>query len=1023
VLYQLFVSLRKVPNLRFNAIYGLLATAKLFYVSIGGIFMGLLFGFIASFSTRFTSATPLLEPLLVLLFAFASYFASESILMSGIVSILFCGAFMNRYVELNISKKSHTTLKYGLKLIASTAETLVFIYLGMSLVLHHHIFDWAFSLVTIIVILLFRFLCIFGITILYNLIAKRQGKAIVSMSEQFILSYSGLRGIVFALAFIIPDDPAFKSQKDALITSTMIASCFTIFVQGSTIRPIMKYLSIKSEKKTKKQVSQELAAEKFSLHMEEREITKTLKHAVYLESTLKDLPLDNPERKEFQEVNTLVEEKILQRVLGEVEQLSLQIIQFNNDYINTETMTDLLMKKYDVFNSIQESWRCHIEELGVEKIPDASSDILSTFSTIRKYMYPDEIHSSDDDIESRASSDASADLDQSFLHKLLVEKGVVYSDTISGTYQVADWANNEDVLYYLRRILQEENMEYWITEAYFVIDSLNMAGVIPLLKALRFEVQRQQENRSAEIGHLKRIDFASKVLSLGIKHTVEAVEALTGPTTTTRVVGYPKYWAKKIDTLIQKICVRSLHAEESSLVRALQSLRKFELSLDCMEVGNTTDEDEFTLLQDLQEQEHALRVIQEVSNNPKVNFQRIWHESDESKEDIAGKELTILLELDDEVIDESQYEQKLKLPELVSLNVIHDYSKIRHIEGDDDMNDQISKKLRESSRRYEIQLAEIESEVIPVVETEIMGVGSTGGGTRRKSVVVAPTTARRFSVLPSMSRRLSVVSALSQRRNTMVLPNSNEYIVPSLSAQQIPQIAQEPSDPGELRPKLFVPSRRQSIANNVAFKERRMSFPRRQSVFLSSAPPISRRLSIARRNSIIGRRDSTYLGLNSYAPFGNTSFSQSSSPHSPSHDEDTHSRGSLNPSPRSPSAVTGAFRPRRMSQFRFPPSPSDGLNVRSHHQQSPQKSPTILQPDLPLSAIPDHDEVILEEPVLSRRYRRQQQQEERQRMIEEEKQLEEEKRRFQEFRFGAAPSILVTEDDEHSDIASDQEET
>ena len=57
------------------------------------------------------------------------------------MAIVFCGITMKQYVEANISQKSHTTVKYFLKMTSNASETVIFALLGLSaLDVHHH--DW-----------------------------------------------------------------------------------------------------------------------------------------------------------------------------------------------------------------------------------------------------------------------------------------------------------------------------------------------------------------------------------------------------------------------------------------------------------------------------------------------------------------------------------------------------------------------------------------------------------------------------------------------------------------------------------------------------------------------------------------------------------------------------------------------------------------------------------------------------------------------------------------------------------------
>lgn len=71
-------------------------------------------------------------------------------------SITFCGMAMKNYVEANISHKSHTTIKYALKMIASSSETIIFMFLGVATVNNEHEWNTLFVLLTILFCSVFR---------------------------------------------------------------------------------------------------------------------------------------------------------------------------------------------------------------------------------------------------------------------------------------------------------------------------------------------------------------------------------------------------------------------------------------------------------------------------------------------------------------------------------------------------------------------------------------------------------------------------------------------------------------------------------------------------------------------------------------------------------------------------------------------------------------------------------------------------------------------------------------------------
>lgn len=65
---------------------------------------------------------------------------------------------MRPYVEANISHKSHTTIKYFLKMWSSVSETLIFIFLGVSTVAGSHQWNWTFVISTLLFCLISRVL-------------------------------------------------------------------------------------------------------------------------------------------------------------------------------------------------------------------------------------------------------------------------------------------------------------------------------------------------------------------------------------------------------------------------------------------------------------------------------------------------------------------------------------------------------------------------------------------------------------------------------------------------------------------------------------------------------------------------------------------------------------------------------------------------------------------------------------------------------------------------------------------------
>lgn len=263
VLYRTFESLS--PK-NINAEQIGLAIASFFIVSVGGTLIGVIFAIVASFITKFTDHVLVIEPVFVFLMSYLAYLVAEIFHFSGIMSILFCGLVMKPYVESNVSRKSHTTIKYFLKLLSSSCEAIIFMFLGLSLVQFKHVFNFSFIMFTLLFTTIFRAM---GIVLLTGF-ANRFGRlSKVKKVEQFIMSYGGLRGAVaFCLAMLLENPEHCKENdvnpseecklRSVLVTTTISVVIFTVFVQGCTIKKLVDVLGVKKSNKREKSMTEAL---------------------------------------------------------------------------------------------------------------------------------------------------------------------------------------------------------------------------------------------------------------------------------------------------------------------------------------------------------------------------------------------------------------------------------------------------------------------------------------------------------------------------------------------------------------------------------------------------------------------------------------------------------------------------------------------------------------------------------------------------------------------------------------------
>lgn len=243
VLYHMFETYVELgPENITNTDIGLGLTSFL-TVAGGGTLIGVMVGYIAAFTTRFMDEARMLEPLVVIIFAYLSYLTAEIFHMSGILAITFCGITMKNYVEQNICETSSTSLKSASHFLANCSEMMVFLFLGVFTVTYDkHEWNTWFIVCTIVFCLFFRVL---GVLIL-SFVANRFRIKKLDWLEQVIMMYGGLRGgVAFALVLLVNEEHAPHARM--FVTATLAMVYFTVFFQGITIKPLVKYLRVKTK--------------------------------------------------------------------------------------------------------------------------------------------------------------------------------------------------------------------------------------------------------------------------------------------------------------------------------------------------------------------------------------------------------------------------------------------------------------------------------------------------------------------------------------------------------------------------------------------------------------------------------------------------------------------------------------------------------------------------------------------------------------------------------------------------------
>ncbi|VDN24211.1 unnamed protein product [Gongylonema pulchrum] len=237
-----------------------------------------------SSNNRYSNQQQVLQPLICLLIPYLSYLVAESVHMSGILAIVLCGLMMKPYLAGNLSNQSLVTTRYFLKTLSTSCEAIIFVFLGLSTVSKKHDWDYIFITSTLLACFICRFIggfatalarhhceaiifvflglstvskkhdwdyifitstllacfiCrfiggrMFAGTYFLTYLANRGRQQKISLVDQFIMAYGGLRGaICYGLVMTLDKDAVLA--KEMFVSTTVIVILSTVFLQDFT---------------------------------------------------------------------------------------------------------------------------------------------------------------------------------------------------------------------------------------------------------------------------------------------------------------------------------------------------------------------------------------------------------------------------------------------------------------------------------------------------------------------------------------------------------------------------------------------------------------------------------------------------------------------------------------------------------------------------------------------------------------------------------------------------------------------
>ncbi|KAH7699274.1 sodium/hydrogen exchanger, partial [Aphelenchoides avenae] len=181
------------------------ALTSFFTVSLGGILIGFIGALLTALLTKYSQKSSTSAIVGCFIFPYMAYIVAEALGLSGMLA----------------------------------SEAVIFIFLGISAVSRNHEVCFVFVLVAIVACLICRFAGVYLLTYLIN-----RGRAVkISLVDQFIMAYGGIRGAV-CYGLVMSLDTDVVPCRNMLTTTVIVVVLFTVFVQGGTIKYFVRWLHV-----------------------------------------------------------------------------------------------------------------------------------------------------------------------------------------------------------------------------------------------------------------------------------------------------------------------------------------------------------------------------------------------------------------------------------------------------------------------------------------------------------------------------------------------------------------------------------------------------------------------------------------------------------------------------------------------------------------------------------------------------------------------------------------------------------
>jgi CPA1 family monovalent cation:H+ antiporter len=225
--------------------FSLLSTGVVTFlrVSLGGLGVGLVLGFFASYVILKNVDDNLIETTTTVALALGAYVCAEAFHVSGILAVVAAGLMVGNIGMQNTSPTTRLTLEHFWEFAAFLANSLVFLLIGLEIEINQLGPNIIPIIVAVLAVLFSRGIVVYGITGIYSYFAKIQQR--IPISYRHVMFWGGLRGAIsLALALTLTGRVFGSVFANEIRVMTFGVVLFTLVVQGTTIENLILKLGL-----------------------------------------------------------------------------------------------------------------------------------------------------------------------------------------------------------------------------------------------------------------------------------------------------------------------------------------------------------------------------------------------------------------------------------------------------------------------------------------------------------------------------------------------------------------------------------------------------------------------------------------------------------------------------------------------------------------------------------------------------------------------------------------------------------